>query len=441
MGQGNRPTTLQQRLAIWERAEQGESDAAIAAAMQLSPMTVRKWRRRAQSQGRSGLSSQMGRPKSGPLGQSPPEFRAAVHQLRSEHPGWGPITLRLELAADLRCQGCKLPSRSRLAAFLKSAGLTRRYERHSELVQPAAQEPTAPHDEWEMDAQGVRQVVGVGRVSVINIGDPYSHLRVGSAACLAKNKADTADYQLALRRAFLRFGRPARLSLDHDSAFFDNTSGSPFPSLLHLWLIALGVEVRFITEGRPTEHGFIERTHQVVDQQAMAGQEFTSPLTLQPTLDRRLDFLNGRYPSRVLDGQPPLQAFPTAIHSGRGYRPEQEAEFLDLQRVYDYLAQNRWFRQVTVMGQFSLGSHRYGLGKTWANQQVEIGFDAQTQEFICRSADGQRTQRLPAKGLTKTELMHELDMAQFPNYQYAFPWRDQACRLNLLHEEMAGTTL
>jgi len=441
MGQGNRPTTLQQRLAIWERAEQGESDAAIAAAMQLSPMTVRKWRRRAQRQGRDGLGARIGRPQSGPLGHAPPEVREAVRQLRSAHPGWGPITLRLELADDRRLQGHKLPSRSRLAAFLKGAGLIRRYARRSELVQPPAQEPAAPHAEWELDAQGVRQVVGVGRVSVINIGDPYSHLRVGSSACLAKSKADTADYQLALRRAFLRFGLPARLSLDHDSAFFDNTSGSPFPSLLHLWLLALGVEVRFIPEAQPTAHGFIERTHQVMDQQAMAGQEFASPPLLQPTLERRLDFLNGRYPSRTLGGQPPLQAHPTASHSGRAYRLEQEAELLALQRVYDYLAQNRWFRQVTVMGQFTLGGYRYGLGKAWANQQVEIGFDAQTQEFVCRSEDGQRTQRLLAKGLTKTELMGELDMAQFPNYQYAFPWTTEACRQNLLHEEVTGTTL
>lgn len=441
MGQGNRPTTLQQRLEIWERAEQGEGDAAIATVMQLSPMTVRKWRRRAQSQGRSGLGSQIGRPKSGPLGHAAAELRQAVRQLRSAQPGWGPITLRLELVDDLRFQGQKLPSRSRLAAFLKSAGLTRRYERHSELVQPPAQKPAASHDEWEMDAQGVRQVVGVGHVSVINIGDPYSHLRVGSLACLAKSKADTADYQLALRRAFLRFGLPARLSLDHDSAFFDNTSGSPFPSLLHLWLLALGVAVRFIPKARPTEHGFIERTHQVLDQQAMYGQEFTSPSALQPTLDHRLDFLNERYPSRALGGQPPLQAHPTASHSGRAYRPEQEAEHLDLQRVCDYLARNRWFRQVTAMGQFTLGTYRYGLGKAWVNQQIEIGFDAQTQEFVCRSEDGQHTQRLPAKGLTKTALLGELDMTQFPNYQYAFPWTAEACRQNLLHQEMTGTTL
>jgi transposase-like protein len=441
MGQGNRRTTLQKRLEIWERAEQGECDTAIAAAMRLSPMTVRKWRRRAQRQGRAGLGSQIGRPKSGPLGTSSPELRQTVRQMRSEQPGWGPITLRLELAEDLHFQEHKLPSRSRLAAFLKAGGWTRHYERHSDLVQPAAPAPAAPHAEWEMDAQGVRQIVGVGRVSVINIGDPYSHLRVGSLGCLAKSKADTPDYQLALRRAFLRFGLPARLSLDHDSAFFDNTSGSPFPSRLHLWLIAIGVEVHFITEARPTEHGFIERTHQVVDHQATTGQEFTGPQALQPRLDQRLDFLNGRYPSRALAGQPPLLAHPTAMHSGRDYRPEQEAELLDLQRVYDYLAQNRWFRQVTAMGQFTLGTYRYGLGKAWANQQVEITFDAQTQEFVCRSADGQCTQRLQAKGLTKTDLMGELDMAQFPNYQYAFPWTASACRQNLFHQEVAGTPL
>ncbi len=95
MGQGNRSTTLQQRLEIWERAEQGASDAAIAAAMQLCPMTVRKWRRRAQRQGRTGLGAQIGRPKSGPLGHAAPELRQAVRQLRSGQPGWGPITLRL----------------------------------------------------------------------------------------------------------------------------------------------------------------------------------------------------------------------------------------------------------------------------------------------------------------------------------------------------------
>jgi len=442
MGQGNRATTLRQRLEILDRAEGGETDPQIATAMQLSPATVRKWRRHGQREGRSGLVSHMGRPRSGALGQTSLELRDAARELRLAHPGWGPQTIRLELAHDRRFVGLRIPSRARLAVFLKVEKLTRRHEHHSELAQPEPQPVTAPHEVWEMDAQGVRQIDGVGRVSVINIGDPYSHLRTESWACLHKMKPATNDYQLALRRAMLRFGRPTRLSLDHDSAFYDNKSASPYPSRLHLWAIALGIDVIFIHEGRPTEHGFIERTHQVMDQQALLGREFADPAALQPALDQRLDFLNTQYPSRALAGQPPLAAHPGAAHSGRPYRPEDEAELLHLDRVYRYLAHNRWFRQVsTPGGQFTLGACRYGLGKTWANQEIQITFDPQTQEFVCCSQDGQATQRLPAKGLTKTDLMGEFDMAQFPDYQYAFPWSADVCRLNLLFHEMTGTTL
>lgn len=442
MGQGHHATTLQQRLEIADRSERGETDPQIAAALRLSPLTVRKWRRRAQRAGRSGLGSHMGRPRSGALGQTSLEMRDAARELRLAHPGWGPQTLRLELGRDRRFLGLRIPSRARLAAFLKVEQLVRRRERHSALVQPEPQPASAPHDLWEMDAQGVRQLANVGRVSVINIGDPYSHLRTASWACLHKVKPATADYQLALRRAMLRFGRPKRLSLDHDSAFYDNGSASPYPSRLHLWALALGIEVVFIHEGRPTEHGFIERTHQIVDAQALLGQEFSDPAAIQPALDQRLDFLNTQYPNRTLADQPPVTAHPAADHAGRAYRPEYEELILDLDCVSGYLAQQRWFRQVSSPGgQFTLGACRYGLGRAWANQEIEITFDPQTQELVCRSEDGHTTQRFPAKGLTKADLMGELDMTRFPNYQYAFPWSANACRCNLLFQEMTGTTL
>ncbi len=441
MSQGNHPTTLQQRVEISERAQAGEHDAAIALSLGLKPCTVRKWRRRVQRQGRKGLTSPMGRPQGGILSHCGPTVPQVLRELRKTHPGWGPTTLLLEAARDSRVQGQPLPSRARVAAFLKAEDLTRRYERHTTLTQPAPTVVMAPHHEWEMDAQGVRYVGGVGKVSVINIGDPYSHLRVGSQACLAKSKADTPDYQLGLRRAFLRFGLPDGLSLDHDSAFFDNTSPSPYPSQLHLWALGLGITVRFIEVCRPTQHGFIERTHPIVDAQAMWGCEFKTAEQLQPRLDERLAFLNQEYPSRACGGQPPLVAYPAARHSGRPYRLEWESELLDLQRVYAYLAQQRWFRHVTAAGQFTLGTYRYGLGKAWGNQMIELRFDVSTPQFICRSADGQMIARCLAKGLTKANLMGELQLDQFPAYQFAFPWSAEACRLNLMFTEMTGTTL
>jgi hypothetical protein len=65
-------------------------------------------------------------------------------------------------------------------------------------------------------------------------------------------------------RAFLTYGLPLRLSLDHDTVFFDNTTPSPFPTRLHLWLLALNIEVVFTGVRRPTDHASIERTHQTM---------------------------------------------------------------------------------------------------------------------------------------------------------------------------------
>ena len=96
---------------------------------------------------------------------------------------------------------------------------------------------------------------------------------------------------------------------------------------------------------------------------------------------------------------------------------------MDLHRVYAYLAQGRWFRRVTTQGQFSLRAHRYGGGKAFAKQTIESTFDPNTQEFVCRSEDGQRTVRLPTQGLTKSDLMGEhTPSADLPPYQLTLPF-------------------
>ncbi len=177
-------TTFQERLDISERAAAGQSDPEIAAALGCSVWTVRKWRRRGQQQGRTGLTSQMGRPSTGPLSTLPMEMRETILHLRRTHPGWGPTTLLAELRVDLRWKDQPLPSRSRIAALLKAEKLTRGYQKHSELPTPAMQPQGTPHDEWELDAQGRMHVAGVGNVSLITIIDVVSRLKVESYPCL-----------------------------------------------------------------------------------------------------------------------------------------------------------------------------------------------------------------------------------------------------------------
>lgn len=442
MGQRGQRTTFEERVEIGERWEAGESDPEIAAAMNRSVWTVRKWRREYQREGRAGLFSQMGRPASGALGQSPLEIRDRIREMRQDNPGWGALTILAELKRNRHFTGIRLPSRSRIAAFLNQEGFTRKYERHSELPQPQTEAAQKAHEEWEMDAKGVIEVPGLGPVSLINIGDLVSRLKVDSLPCLNTSHPSTPDYHLILRRAFAQYGLPERISLDHDSVFYDNASASPYPTTLHLWLIALGVSVRFIEKRPPAEHSFIERLHQTVTQQAVIGQEFSENDGLQQRLTDRLDFLNHHLPCRTLDGQPPLIACPEAQHSGRPYRLEWEEEMLDMQRVYDYLAQGRWFRQVSSQGQFSLGAHRYGLGRDFADQTVEITFDSQTRELICLSEDGQQKTRLPVQGLAKSNLMGELSpLISLPVYQLALPFSLSAWREMAMCNDLTGTTL
>ena len=435
-------TSLEERIEIGERWESGQTDPQIATAMGRPLPTVRKWRRKYQREGRSGLASRMGRPTTGALGQFPLEIQDAVREMRESHSGWGPLTIRAELEDDRHFTGMRLPSRSRIAAFLKQEGFTRKYERHSELSQPQVVEPERAHEEWEVDAKGVIKVPELGSVSIINIKDSFSRLKVDSFPCLNTSHPNTRDYQLVFRRAFLNYGLPERVSLDHDSVFYDNASASPYPTMIHLWLIALNVGVCFIKQKPPAAHSIIERAHQTINRQAVAGQVFANGPALQKSLDDRLDFLNSCFPSRSLDGRAPLVAHPEARHSGQPYRSEWEEDMLDMERVHNYLAQGRWFRRTSTHGQFSLGTHRYNVGKDLGEQTLEITFNPQTREFKCLPEDGGQEMRLAAQGLTKIDLMGELSpLIALAAYQLALPFSRDAWREMTLCNNLTDTTL
>jgi hypothetical protein len=265
-------------------------------------------------------------------------------------------------------------------------------------------------------------VAGLGKVAFINLLDVLSHTSIDSHACLHMHHPQSQEYQRVLRRAFLRYGMPEQISLDHDSAFYENKSVSPFPSVLHLWLIGLGVQVRFIHKRPPLEHSRIERHHQTIAKQAFEGQTFAELASLQRSLQARMLFLNLEYPTRTLDGQAPFQAFPQARHSGRIYAPESEEQLLEMQRIYEYLKQGRWFRQVCAAGTFSLGGYGYNATRRFSGQTLEITFNDTTRQLVCLPEKEIATFLLDIQGLTKVALMgNALALPSYGAYQLALP--------------------
>ena len=162
-------TSLAERLTIRDRAAEGATDATIARELHRSIWTIRKWRRRGQTGTMTALATRLGRPADGPLSTWPAALTAHILSLRRPHPGWGALTIRVELQRDPAWKGQRLPSRARIGALLHAAGLTRRHQHHTTLPEPDHPPNPAPHERWKLDAKGPAAVTGVGVVSVIGL--------------------------------------------------------------------------------------------------------------------------------------------------------------------------------------------------------------------------------------------------------------------------------
>jgi hypothetical protein len=178
-------------------------------------------------------------------------------------------------------------------------------------------------------------VAGVGNVSLITMIDTVSRWHRSRAIRVWRQPIRLAlPTNSCSRAAFLTVGLPRRITLDHGTVFYDNTSPSPFATRLHLWLLAdsalMSASPASVVPPIMPRPG---RTHQTMTLQALLGQQWPDQTALWAGLDARRSMLNQHIPSSVLQDRAPLQAYPQAAHSGRISRPEWEAELLDLDRV------------------------------------------------------------------------------------------------------------
>ena len=124
-------TSLAERIDIVKSSEAGEEAWRISRRMGWRMATIRKWRNRGRKLGRAGLVSSMGRPPKGALSGFPQELSAILLEWRQEHPGWGPITVRIELEQHPAFHGQKLPAPSSIGRLLKEQGLIKPYGYYS----------------------------------------------------------------------------------------------------------------------------------------------------------------------------------------------------------------------------------------------------------------------------------------------------------------------
>ena len=407
------------RLAIYDRHCAGESLQDIATDLGIHYETARKFWRIGRLQGREAV---MPGPRKRPglaRGLSP-AARQRLAERRAEHPTWGVPYLRQQLLADPQLaaqERAALPSLSVFYRHLHAVEDRPFKHRLKQVVPvtPLVKQAEHAHHLWQVDMKERFWVKGLSaRVTVVNMRDIHSSVTTG-AVIFALKRTETslcqADIQAACRSSFARWGLPDRLRTDLGSCFVGTAPQTGFPSYLTLWLAGLGITHETIAKGKVTQNGCIERFNRTYNNLVLRDGPFESLQELQRVSETTIEFLNTTYPSKAgrCEGQPPLRCHPEASQPRRSYRPHDEAQWFDLDRVDTRLGQYRWQRRADMNGRASLGRTDYHLGRQNKGLVFDVTFDPSNRHFLFQSPDGTVTVRRPARGLDASDIVNIRD--------------------------------
>lgn len=366
----------------------------------------------------------MGRPHSGTGNCFAIELLDAIKKYRIEHRGWGAKTILAEIIVSQRFINHKLPSIPTIANYLRDAGLVKPYEPNRPLANVGLHRLRRPHQQWQIDDMGPELYEGVGYIGMINVKDIFSKVYVQTFPVSLEHTRchpNIRDYQSALRLSFIEFGLPEGIQADHGSNFYENKSKSPFPTTLHLWLIALGITFCWSRVHCPTDQGSVERSHRTTYNQIQRTKTFKNWQQLKAYTDERRNRLNYHIACDTIK-VPPLVAFPNAVHSNKYFNPLTEYKMIDLQKVYLFLAQGEWFRKVSSAKTVSLAGQVYYLNDTSPNEQVRIKFDVVSQNLFFHNVN-ERIIKIPIKGISIEKLMgYPISQIVCPNVQLSIPF-------------------
>jgi hypothetical protein len=330
--------------------------------------------------------------------------RFAFLRIKKEHPKWGAAVARPRIAQRLNIPEEELPCVSTIEKYWAQyrGRLYQRHRRRSPSQTPGPR-PKEPHERWQADFKVRMAVEGLGPTDVFNIRDDASPVKIGSFVYPA-NEWNDRTVQEALRDAFTRWGLCDRFQTDKETRLVNTSCDEPFPSRFTLWLTGLGVTHELARSAQA--NGCAERFNRTWHDRVIAGQTFQDYDELQSTSDLELEWINQRLPSRgrACDDQPPLEVYPQAKHPRRPYTRDQELELFSMDRIYQFLVGQHWWRKVSQVGQFSIGGQCCGVGITYASQDVRVAFDSDTIEFAVEDSHGEEIKRFEPQGLTVEEI-------------------------------------
>jgi transposase InsO family protein len=243
----------EQRVRFVMQASQEPGNlAGVCREFGISRPTGYLWLRRYQAQGAAGLSEQSRRPRHVPE-RTPAAMEEQIVEMRRQRPDWGARKLQVLLGQ----RGVKMPVVT-IHRVLLRRGMVREQDRH----RPAGQrfERAEPNQLWQMDFKSPKGWNhAVGPLSVLDDCSRYAVLLHGTWS----TRAEAVREQL--ESAFQSCGMPAEMLMDHGIPWW-NGQGPRGWTRLTVWLMKLGVELRFSGVRHPQTQGKVERFHGTLEQ-------------------------------------------------------------------------------------------------------------------------------------------------------------------------------
>ena len=101
---------------------------------------------------------------------------------------------------------------------------------------------------------------------------------------------------------------------------------------------------------------------------------------------------------------------------------------IQLKRIYQFLGNGKWFRQVAGNKMVFLGGQAYYINNAKPKDQLQITFCANCQHLLFQNDNELLIALHPIKGITKNQLMgRRAEIFNIPNLQLKIPfdWEDR----------------
>ncbi len=276
-------------------------------------------------------------------------------RLRRRRPTWGARKLRHVLGEQYGPAG--LPAVATWSRWLKRWGLVAQRRRHrtGPVVFTAGLRLAGRCNEvWTVDFKGWYRTGDGQRVDPLTVRDLYS--RYGLGVRLLPNQR-IAVVKREFRKIFSKYGLPERIRCDNGTPF--GGGGPTGLTRLSAWWVKLGIEVEFITRGRPCENGAHEQFHRVY-QAEVVPEPAQHRRGQQRRSDRWLRFYNEERPHEGLGMKVPMALY----RQSRRRLPQQT-------KPWGY--PRGWLRRwVKGSGEIAWRGNRRFIGEAFVNDYVGL---------------------------------------------------------------------